>query len=311
MMHAAVASTEAQEFDKAGPAAGVALKIYKDKGEVGMQASVMELLAQIHLVQLNGEQQSERVSDVRHAEGHAREGLRLAKEAVELCNKAGDKARYAGALHTLASAHLMNEAPREALYGAQDCQKLFEELGDKQGEACAIITQACCFVLMRKNEAAESYAKKGKDMATACGDERNAAVGDAVLACIESGGLGENQTRRAAFFASHPDAPYVKQCMELSAKLRDMGSNPATGKHITVLTRGVLSKVSCTAAPAGPNMLAQAQLGGVLQMYRNYMPRFKLGSLDMGSGCSMAEMDPSLAAACMPTGFSYRARASA
>merc|ERR1711871_337983 len=117
------------------------------------------------------------------------------------------------------------------------------------------------------------------------------------------GGLGEKQTPRAAFFAQHPDSPWAKQCIELSVKLRTMSANPASGKHLTVLTRGVLSWPSCNPAPAAPSMLAQNQLGSIVESARRQLPRLKVGTLDMPSGCSTRELGPSMGAALMPTGY--------
>merc|ERR1712232_716758 len=107
--------------------------------------------------------------------------------------------------------------------------------------------------------------------------------------------------RRSAFFVQHPDTPCAKQCMELFLKLRDTAMNPASGRHCTVLTRGVLSRPSCCPAPAPPGILAQKELSKVLQVARQEMPLLKLGAIDMPLGCSAKELGPSLAIALMPT----------
>merc|ERR1711908_99734 len=121
------------------------------------------------------------------------------------------------------------EEAREGITAAQESLRLYEELGDKQGEACALITMSMCYAFMRKHEAAQLFAEKGKALCEEIGDFRNKGAADGVLGLLESGGMGEGQTRRAAFFAQHPDRPYAKQCMELSLRLRGMSETSATG----------------------------------------------------------------------------------
>ena len=88
------------------------------------------------------------------------EALRISKLAVRVAERGGDRARLGGALCDLGAIYSRRNLPAEASDYLQKCLAVFEEVGDKRGQARALQALGVTYDVQRRFEpAVESYEK--------------------------------------------------------------------------------------------------------------------------------------------------------
>jgi len=182
-------------------AAERAVSIYQDLGDKKQQAHMLVLAAQTYVVLLT--KHSEITSDV------LTKALTTAQEAVAVAAKLGDEPLAAAALGSVASVHLLNKRPENALQQATQALVLLRKIGDRHGEAFALTTCANAHLMSGRKDKSSDMAKQGLSIFKLLGDTEGESMAKEVLEILA------------------PDAPYTQVLRGLET--------PETGEVSTAL----------------------------------------------------------------------------